>query len=177
MELFYGMELPQHVVDCMLGTDKAQFGFHKDTTQTLHEIVERVQERCLDGEIYLVYDNDICLFFTDQSPYTLHMDSIRGPRGSIFEYTKLIKKVVQMFKEKTLIHKLETRTPFTDLEILAKRCKWDHEGTHKESYQMPDGSFADEYTFGLVLTRTEEQRKAAEENMDKNLGLVMEGER
>jgi len=104
------------------------------------------------------------------------MDSIRGPRGSIFEYTKLIKKVVQLFKEKTLIHKLETRTPFTELEILAKRCKWAQEGLHKESYEMLDGSFADEYSFGIILTRTEEQRKAAEENMNKSLGLIMEGE-
>lgn len=161
MELYFGMELPGHVTDCILNTDRAQFGFHrpsavaglKEAEQTVEEIVEITKQACLEGRVYIVYENDICLFFTDQTPYVLHMDSIRGPRGSIFEYTKLIKKVVKMFTEKTEIHKLETRTPFKELEILAKRCKWDLEGTHKESYQMPDESFADELSFGLILKR------------------------
>lgn len=169
------MELPKEVTDCMLNTDKAQYGFHKDMSLSVEEIVENIKTMCLNGQVYIVYENDICLFFTDLAPFVLRGDSIRGPRGSIFDYTKLIKKVVKLFKEKTLVHKLETRTPFKELEILSKRCKWEHEGTHKESYQMPDGSFADEYTFGLVLKRTEEERKAAEDNMNKQLSTYMEG--
>ncbi|OYW79675.1 MAG: hypothetical protein B7Z19_04635 [Polynucleobacter sp. 32-46-5] len=99
------------------------------------------------------------------------MDSVRGPNASIFDYTKLIKKVVKMFVEKTLIQKLETRTPFPELEILAKRCKWDHEGTHKQSYQMPDGTFADELSFGIILNRTKEQKENAMKIFEQTLGL------
>lgn len=169
MDLYFGMDLPEQVVTCLLSVPREQFGFHKDTTSTVEEIVEYTKEICLAGKVYIVYENDVILFFTDQSPYVLHMDSVRGERGSIFEYTKLIKKVVKMFTEKTVIHKIETRTPFKELEILAKRCKWDHEGTHKESYQMPDGSFADELSFGLTLKRTEEQRENAMRLLQKGL--------
>lgn len=155
MDLFFAMDLPKQVTDCLLSVPREQFGFHKDTTHTIEEIVEYTKQACLDGKVYIVYDNDVVLLFTDQTPYVLHMDSVRGPRASIFDYTKVIKKTVKMFTEKTEIHKLETRTPFVELEVLAKRCKWSHEGTHKESYQMPDGSFADEHTYGLILRREE----------------------
>lgn len=147
------MELPKEVTDCLLSVPREQFGFHKETSHTVEDIVEFTKEACLEGRVYIVYEKGIILFFTDQTPYVLHMDSVRGPNASIFDYTKVIKKVVKMFIEKTLIHKLETRTPFPELEILAKRCKWDHEGTHKQSYQMPDGTFADELSFGLILRR------------------------
>ena len=153
MELFFAMELPEYITQCMLKTDREQFGFHKDTTQTKEEIIEIVKESCLTGKLYVVYEKGIVLYFTDRSPYVLNMDSTRGPNSSIFDYTKLIKRVVKMFTEKTEIHKLETRTPFPELEILAKRCKWSLEGTHKESYQMPDGTFADELSFGIILKR------------------------
>ena len=153
MDLYYGMELPKEVTDCLLSVPREQFGFHKETEHTVEEIVEYTKEACLEGRVYIVYEKGIILFFTDQTPYVLHMDSVRGKDASIFDYTKVIKKVVKMFTEKTEIHKLETRTPFPELEILAKRCKWDHEGTHKQSYQMPDGSFADELSFGLILKR------------------------
>lgn len=169
MDLYFGMELPKEVTDCLLTVPREQFGFHKDTEQTVEEVVETIKEACLAGKVYIVYEKGIVLFFTDQSPYVIHMDSVRGPNASIFDYTKVIKKVVTMFSEKTLIHKLETRTPFPELEILAKRCKWDLEGTHKQSYQMPDGSFADELSFGLVLKRTEEQKRQAQELLNKNL--------
>ena len=153
MELYFGMDLPEHVLKCMLDTPREQFGFHKDQTLTVEQIVEAAKKACLEGHLYIVYDKNIMLFFTDQTPYVLHMDSIRGLNSSIFDYTKTIKKIVKLFKEKTDIHKLETRTPFSELEILAKRCKWSHEGTHKESYQMPDGTFADELSFGIILNR------------------------
>ena len=153
MDLYYGMELPSEVTDCLLSVPREQFGFHKETSHTVEDIVEFTKEACLEGRVYIVYEKGIILFFTDQTPYVLHMDSVRGPNASIFDYTKVIKKVVKMFTEKTEIHKLETRTPFPELEILAKRCKWDHEGTHKQSYQMPDGTFADELSFGLILKR------------------------
>lgn len=147
------MELPSEVTDCLLNVPREQFGFHKETKHSVEDIVEFTKEACLEGRVYIVYEKGIILFFTDQTPYVLHMDSVRGPNASIFDYTKVIKKVVKMFTEKTEIHKLETRTPFPELEILAKRCKWDHEGTHKQSYQMPDGTFADELSFGIILKR------------------------
>lgn len=153
MELFFGMELPQHVVDCMLKTDRIQFGFHKESALTVEEIVEITKQACLEGKVYIIYDKNVILFLTDQTPYVIHMDSIRGPGASIFDYTKTIKRAVSMLKEKTDIHKIETRTPFSELDILAKRCKWDIEGTHKESYQMPDGTFADEHSYGIILRR------------------------
>ena len=153
MELYFGIELPKHIIDCMLNTPREQFGFHKDQSLTVEQIVDAAKKACLEGNLYIVYDKDILLFFTDQTPYVLHMDSIRGINASIFDYTKVIKKTVKMFIDKTDIHKLETRTPFPELEILAKRCKWSHEGTHKESYQMPDGTFADELSFGIILIR------------------------
>lgn len=155
MDLYFGIELPKEVTDCLLGVPREQFGFHKETQHTVEEIIEVIKEACLEGRVYVVYEKGIILFFTDQTPYVLHMDSVRGKDASIFDYTKVIKKVVKLFTEKTEIHKLETRTPFPELEILAKRCKWDHEGTHKQSYQMPDGTFSDELSFGLILTRPE----------------------
>lgn len=170
MDLYFGMELPKEVTDCLLNVPREQFGFHKEATHTIEEIVEFIKEACLNGKVYIVYEKDIILLFTDQSPYVLHMDSVRGKNSSIFDYTKVIKKVVALFVEKTLIHKLETRTPFPELEILAKRCKWDLEGIHKQSYQMPDGSFADELSFGIILNRTEAQEKSAMKLLEQNIG-------
>ena len=174
MDLYYASELPKEVTDCLLTVPREQFGFHKDNKHTVEDIVEYTKQACLEGKVYIVYEKGIILFFTDQTPYVLHMDSVRGPRASIFDYIKVVKKVVNLFTEKTLIHKLETRTPFLELGILAKRGKWDLEGTHKQSYQMPDGSFSDELSFGIILKRTEEQRKKAQELLDKNIELIKE---
>lgn len=169
MDLYYANELPKEVTDCLLTVPREQFGFHKDNKHTVEDIVEYTKQACLEGKVYIVYEKDIILFFTDQTPYVIHMDSVRGPRASIFDYTKVIKKVVKLFTEKTLIHKLETRTPFPELEILAKRCKWDQEGVHKQSYQMPDGTFSDEMSFGIILHRTQEQRDFALDLLNKNI--------
>ena len=171
MDLYYANELPKEVTDCLLTVPREQFGFHKDNKHTVEDIVEYTKQACLEGKVYIVYEKDIILFFTDQTPYVIHMDSVRGPRASIFDYIKVIKKIVKLFTEKTLIHKLETRTPFPELEILAKRCKWDHEGTHKQSYQMPDGTFADELSFGIILNRTKEQKENAMKIFEQTLGL------
>jgi hypothetical protein len=167
--MYFGTPLPEHVITCMLNTPREQFGFHKDQSLSIEQIVEEVEKACLNYSLYIIYDKEILLFFTDQAPYVLHMDSIRGINSSIFDYTKLIKKAVKLFEEKTAIHKLETRTPFTELEILAKRCKWNHEGTYKESYQMPDGSFADELSFGIILKRSEKQ---LQENISRCSALL-----
>lgn len=171
MDLYFGMELPSEVTDCLLSVPREQFGFHKEATHTVEDIVEFTKEACLEGRVYIVYEKGIILFFTDQTPYVLHMDSVRGPRASIFDYIKVVKKVVNLFTEKTLIHKLETRTPFLELGILAKRGKWDLEGTHKQSYQMPDGTFADELSFGIILNRTKEQKENAMKIFEQTLGL------
>ena len=176
MELYFGMELPQKVIDCFLSVPKEQFGFHKDTNFTVEEIIEYIKQACLAGKIYIVYDREVILLFTDQTPYVLRMDSLRGENSTIFDYIKVINKVVKLFTEKTVIHKIETRTPFTDLAILAKRYKWKHEGTHEESYQMPDGSFVNELSFGLILHRSLEQKRKAEDNMNANLTKIMRGE-
>jgi hypothetical protein len=155
MDLYYGTELPKHVLDSLLKIPREQFGFHLGMEQTIEEIVEGINEACSLKDVYIVYESGILLFFTNQTPYILRMDSVREENSSIFAYTKVIKKVVKLFTEKTEIHKLETRTPFKELDILAKRCKWDHEGTFKESYLMQDGSFADELSFGIILRRKE----------------------
>ena len=158
MEWYCRMELPPHVQESILNTDIGQYGLHKESTLSKEELVQALCDKCLAGGLLIVHEKDINLFFTDQAPYIIKMDSLRGPSASIFDYIKLVKKVVKFYTEKTETHKLETRTPFKELEILAKRGKWTYEGTHKESYQMPDGSFADELSFGIILKRTEETK-------------------
>ena len=153
MEWYNGMELPEHVLESIRNTDIEQYGLHKDTQTTKEDIVNALYDRCLQGTLLVVHEKDINLFFTDQAPYVIKMDSLRGPKASLFDYIKVVRKVIKFYLEKTETHKLETRTPFKELTILAKRGKWEHEGTFKESYQMQDGSFADELSFGLILRR------------------------
>lgn len=162
MELFFGMELPQHVTDCLLAVPREQFGFQKDSNLTVEEIVEITKTACLEGKVYIIYDTDVVLFFTDQSPYVLHMDSVRGLGASIFDYSKVLKRAFNMFTKKTEIHKIETRTPFKELNTIAKRVGFELEGTHKQSYQMPDGSFADELSFGIILKREEHKCRSSQ---------------
>jgi hypothetical protein len=153
MNLYFGVELPKEVIDCLYKVPYEQFGFHKETLYTVEDIIEIMKQACIERKVYIIYEKGIILFFTDQTPYVLHMDSVRSADSSIFDYTKVIKKAVKFFTENTESHKIETRTPFKELEILAKRCKWDHEGTHKQSYQMPSGEFYDELSFGIILKR------------------------
>lgn len=46
--------------------------------------------------------------------------------------------------------KLEMRTHLKGVAKLAKRIGWVHEGTRIASFQMPDGSIANEYLYGVI---------------------------
>lgn len=169
MDLYFGCELPKKVIDCLLSVPDEQFGFHKDTVGTKEQVVESLNQACRNGKVYIIYENNVVLFLTDQAPYVLHLDSVRGTDSSIFDYIKLIKKMIKMMTEKTLIHKIETRTPFMELETVIKRGGWKVEGRFAESYQMPDGTFADEISIGCVLKRTKEQETYAMNLLKTNI--------
>lgn len=159
MELFFGMELSDNVINCLKESDPNQFGFHQNSAETIDDIINNIKERCLAGQVYIAYENDVILFLTDQTPYVLRMDSIKGSKASAFDFVKAVRHLISLLENKTEIHKLETRTPYAQLQKLAKRAKWDLEGIHKQSYQMPDGSFADEYSFGYILNKDKKENK------------------
>ena len=61
MDLYFGQELPEEVLECILSVDRNQFGFHKDNLFTVEGIAKYINEACLAGKVYLVYENDIIL--------------------------------------------------------------------------------------------------------------------
>jgi hypothetical protein len=152
MKHFYLTELPEEVIHTIRTSDMAQFGWHTDVTD-VEQVIQSIQERVRQGTLGVSYHKDCVYLLTDSNPGIIFLDSLRGKRASIFNYIDGIKKLIEFLKDKTDIHKIITKTPFKELSRLQKKTGFTLEGTHTEEYLMPDGSYADIYSFGYILRR------------------------
>lgn len=147
-EFYYLQELPQEVIDCFLSVDNSQFGFHTDS-MTKEWVLAETQSKVANGTVALAYGYNCIAILHDIRPGVLFLDSIRGSSASIFDYIKLIKDIIARFKQPN-IHKLETHALNKDLIRLQKRIGFELEGTLKEAWLTPDGSYADLYLIGYI---------------------------
>jgi hypothetical protein len=153
MKLYISTEIPEDVINSIATADIAQFGMHTDTGVSVDQVISSLKERVLNGTLVLGYYKGCSYFLTDFLPGVVHLDSIRGNGATIFNYVSGIKKLLELIKDTTKLHKVVTKTPNKDLMKLQKKTGFELEGTHKEEYLMPDGSYSDVYSFGYILRR------------------------
>lgn len=153
MKLYFSTEIPEEIITSIATADISQFGMHTDTGITIEQILVTLKERVLAGTLVLGYHKGCSYFLTDYLPGIIHLDSIRGNGATIFNYISGIKELIEQLRTTTKIHKVVTKTPNKELLKLQKKTKFELEGTHKEEYLMPDGSYSDVYSFGYILRR------------------------
>lgn len=147
-EFFYGTDIPEEVSNCILNSDSTQFGFHTDS-MTKEWVLEELKKKVKAGFAAIAFGYSCVAIIHDIRPGVVFLDSIRGNTSSIFDYIRLIKDVITKFKE-TKIHKIETHAINKDLIRLQKRIGFELEGTLKEAWLKPDGSYSDLYLIGYI---------------------------
>lgn len=153
MMFYYAqVDVPEEVKNVILTADLKQFGWHTDETNP-ELVLEMLVKRMSTGSVVVGYHKECVYFLTDYFPGVVLLDSLRGKEASIFDYIDGVKELLRYLEDQTKIHKVVTKTPFKELNKLQKKIGFDIEGTHKEEYLMPDGSYADTYSFGYILRR------------------------
>ncbi len=153
MNLYFSTEVPQDVIDSIATADISQFGMHTDTGVSVEQVIVALKEKVLNGTLVVGHHKGCSYFLTDYLPGVIHLDSIRGNGATIFNYVSGIKELLEQLRTTTKIHKVVTKTPNKDFLKLQKKIGFELEGTHKEEYLMPDGSYSDVYSFGYILRR------------------------
>jgi len=153
MNFYYAQnDVPEEVKNVILTADLRQFGWH--TNETNPELVlDLLVNRMSAGSVVVCYYKNCVFFITDYFPGVVLLDSLRGKDASIFDYIAGVKELLRYLEDSTKIHKVVTKTPFKELNKLQKKIGFEIEGTHKEEYLMPDGTYADTYSFGYILRR------------------------
>lgn len=151
MELYCGMELPEHILDCIRNSDEVLREDLRLWNKTTEEIVEHIKTAVKDFYIYLVYQDNICLLYMDKTPYTIWMSIIYGKNSKPNKLVRVIKELFNLWKDKTDVHKVELSTTCPDLHPILYRCGFNLEGTLVDSRRIPTGEFVDEWIYGYLL--------------------------
>lgn len=151
MDLYFGTALPQKVLDSLgqvsedLLEDLRLFG------KSPEEIVEHIDQSCQDGLIYMAHHDGISLLYMDKTPYTINMTILAVPGCNKNRVARLVTEVLQMFADKTDIHKVELFTACPDIHYIMQKCGFVQEGTLAESRRVPTGEFVDEFCYGYLV--------------------------
>lgn len=151
--MFYiGIDLPEEVTTLIKEADKKQFHFFTNEDRT-DFIISSLKEKCKKGLVAVFISNNCLGILSDSLPGVVVLDSIRGKNTSIFDYIKFLKELVKEISDNSKINRIETRVIDKDLQKLSKKTGFELEGTLKESWLLPDGTYTDSYMFGYIIRR------------------------
>jgi len=151
MEMFYGMDLPQHVKESLESVDGEILEELLLWGKTKEELVEHIEEACLNGLILITYQDNISLLFMDKTPYTLQMTILPGDGAKSNKITRLLMETLTMYKEKCDIHKIEIRNTCPSLWKILNKAGFQTEGTLVDSRRLSDETYIDELSMGYLI--------------------------
>lgn len=105
------------------------------------------------GTAVLYHEGNIVYMLRRKTAWIGQVDIFVGEHGSIMEAVKVGRKAIAWAVENTYYHRLEARSPFPMMKILAKRLGFELEGYRKESFKDNSGAMLDEIEVGLILRR------------------------
>lgn len=73
-----------------------------------------------------------------------------GKNKDGFALVRAAKKSCQFLFDKIGFHKLEAKMHDRKEIILTERCGWKREGTHPDAIKQEDGTFTEEYSYGII---------------------------
>lgn len=110
------------------------------------------------GIAVLYHEGNIVYMLRRRTAWVGYVDIFVGDGGTIHEAVKVGRKAIAWAAENTVYHKLEARSPWPMLPVLAQRLGWKVEGYREASFMGPDGEMLDEVEVGLILRGTTWQR-------------------
>lgn len=151
MEVVFGTVLPEHIKASLLDTDDEHLEDLRLWGKSKEEIVEHISDSCLNGLIYLLYQDNIALLFMDKTPYTLYLTVLPARGYKANKVTRILQETITTFKEKCDIHKLETTTTCPVIWKYLYKNGFQEEGRLVDSRRIPSGEFVDEYLMGYLI--------------------------
>lgn len=151
MELYFGTPLPQNVLESL---GKASDDLLEDLKlwgKSKEEIVQHIDDSCQNGLIYIAHHNGISLLYMDKTPYTIVLNILASPGYNKNKISRFLTEVIELFTEKTDIHKIEVFTTCPDVHYIMQKCGFIQEGTLVDSRRVPTGEFVDEFCYGYLI--------------------------
>lgn len=151
MELYFGTPLPQQVLNSL---EKVSDDLLEDLrlwNKSKEEIIQHIDDSCVDGLVYIAYRDGVSLLYMDKTPYTISMTILASPDYNKNKIARFITEVMEMFSDKTDIHKIEVFTACPDIHYVMKKCGFVQEGTLVDSRRVPTGEFVDEFCYGYLI--------------------------
>ena len=151
---YYMCELPDSVEKLLRSADSVQYGDQVgifDIDVAVESTRQQVRTGCLILFVYKI----VVLYLRMYTPFVGMIDSLVCEGGTAREFVKAFKALLKWAETNTYYHKLQTRTHHEHLLKAIKMIPGSIlEGTHPESFRMPDGKFVSEYTIGYILPKS-----------------------
>ncbi len=110
------------------------------------QIMQAMQAQMDDGVAWLLCHGLTYVFLRRVTPFIgdCHIFNAGTPWGLVRAVRAITGACLERF------HKLEARTHDKRIGSVIMRCGWRQEATYRGSFAMPDGTFADEYGYGVT---------------------------
>lgn len=151
MDLYFGTPLPQQVLDSLGKVSEDLLEDLRLWGKSKAEILQHIDESCEAGLIYMACKDGVSLLYMDKTPYTIAM-TVLAPEGyHKNKLSRFVTEVMEMFADKTDIHKIEVFTACPDIHYVMQKCGFVQEGTLVDSRRVPTGEFVDEFCYGYLI--------------------------
>lgn len=111
------------------------------------------------GVVCLYHEGKVVFMLRRRTAHVGLVDIFLGEGATVFDAIRVGRRAIQWAAENTHYHKLEARSPYPMMRVLALRIGWKVEGYREQSYRAEDGRMLDEIEVGLIL-RSESCRKS-----------------
>lgn len=156
MMIFYQNQVSE---DCMKVVQQgATLGLSQDGEGVDSVFLDALPRLVALGVVCLYHEGNIVYMLRRLTAWIGYVDIFVGDGGTIHEAIRVGRKAIQWAAENTVYHKLEARSPWPMLPVVAQRLGWKIEGFRHESFMGPDGEMLDEVEVGIVLRGTTWQR-------------------
>jgi hypothetical protein len=133
-----------------------------DSVVTYSQDGDGVEQMFKDMLPVLVMRGAVCLYHEGEVVYMLRrrtawvgiVDVFTGPDATIHEAVRVGRRAIAWAAENSAYHRLEARSPWPMLPVIARRLGFEIEGYRRESFRSPSGAMLDEIEVGLILRGT-----------------------
>lgn len=148
--IYHESTLPDAVVEIIANNPGEIAGMHVSSDTLLQAVRVMVEQ----GVMAVFHSGPLVVLLRAFTPDVGLVHICVAQPASPFAVLRGAREFAAWAGEETRYHKLEGRTHNLRLALLATHCGAEIEGMRRESYRMPDGSMADEYELGYILSST-----------------------
>jgi len=123
----------------------------QEPSMSVEEMVSAIEQEQTDGDLLFVGSKkaNLVLMVRYVTPWVGECH-VFGKNKNGWALIKATKKACKFLFDNIGFHRLEAKMHIHEERVLTERCGWKLEGTHPDAIKLKDGTFTEEYSYGII---------------------------